>query len=306
MALALIGPAAVAWLLLERRHTAVRLPLMSALLGPVVVAAVAMPWFLWVNAATDGEFFRVFFWHHTIARYTGSSPLLASHPWWYYGPRFAIDFLPWTPGLLLLGVWAWRSGYWRTDAVFRFGLVAAIVMMGVLSTAKFKRADYLLPAYPFAAIALGCAAEGWLVSRTQAGTVRLAQWSFAGTVAAMCVAWVIMTQVVEPREQAREEKRRFAEMIRSHAPAPTLILQFRMESHLLSYHLGQPVYTFVEWGELNELLAKPGPHFVVMPPEYVYAAGEICTSRKLVEVGRLEDYTAAKPPRPLVFLRTAD
>jgi 4-amino-4-deoxy-L-arabinose transferase-like glycosyltransferase len=306
VALALLGPAAVAWLLLERRHTAVRLPLMSALLGPVLVAAVAMPWFLWVNAATDGEFFRVFFWHHTIARYTGSSPLLASHPWWYYGPRFAIDFLPWTPGLLALGVWAWRSGYWRTDAAFRFGLVAAVVMMGVLSTAKFKRADYLLPAYPFAALALGCAAEGWLVSRTQARTVRLAQWGFAGTVAAMCVAWVVMTQVVEPREQAREEKRRFAEMIRSHAPAPTLILQFRMESHLLSYHLGQPVYTFVEWGELNELLAKPGPHFVVMPPEYVYAAGEICTSRKLVEVGRLEDYTTAKPARPLVFLRTAE
>jgi hypothetical protein len=62
----------------------------------------------------------------------------------------------------------------------------------------------------------------------------------------------------------------------------------------------------VEWGELNELLAKPGPHFVVMPPEYVYAAGEICTSRKLVEVGRLEDYTTAKPARPLGFLRTAE
>jgi hypothetical protein len=62
----------------------------------------------------------------------------------------------------------------------------------------------------------------------------------------------------------------------------------------------------VEWGELNELLAEPGPHFVVMPPEYVFATGEIVTSRKLVPIARLEEYTASKPPRPLVFLRTAD
>jgi len=306
VALALIGPAAVAWLLIERRCTAVRLPVISALLGPVIVAAVAMPWFLWVNSSTDGEFLRVFFWHHTVARYTGSSPLLASHPAWYYLPRFAIDFLPWTPALLGLCVWAFRSGYWRLDAAFRFGLISFVVMVAVLSTAKFKRADYLLPAYPFAAIALGCVAEGWLATRTRVRTFRLAEWTFGGIVVAMCIAWVVMAVVVDPREQAREEKRRFAEMIRSHAPAPTMILQFRMESHLLSYHLGRPVHTFVEWGELNELLAMPGPHFVVMPPEYVYPAGEIVTSRKLVEIGRLEEYTQGKPARPLVFLRTAD
>ena len=304
VALALIGPAAVAWLLIERRHTPVRLPLISAILGPIVVAAVAMPWFLWVNAHTDGEFLRVFFWHHTIARYTGSSPLLASHPWWYYAPRFAVDFLPWTPALAGLGLWAVRSGHWRADPLFRFGMVSFAVMVAVLSSAKFKRADYLLPAYPFAAIALGCAAEGWLASRTLPRTVRLAEWGFGGIVAAMCVVWLVMAVVVEPAEQAREEKRRFAEVIRSHAPAPAVVLQFRMESHLLSYHLGQPVQTCIEWGELNDFLVVPGPRFVVMPPEYVYTAGQIATSRKLVVIGRLEDYTSGKPARPLVFLRT--
>lgn len=304
VALALIGPAAVAWLLIERRHTPVRLPLISALLGPVIVAAVAMPWFVWMNAHTDGEFLRVFFWHHTIARYTGSSPLLATHPWWYYVPRFAVDFLPWTPALAGFALWAFRSGHWRTDSAFRFGIVSFVVMVSVLSSAKFKRADYLLPAYPFAAIALGCAAEAWLTSRTQARSVLLAQWAFGGIVAAMCVVWLLMNLVVEPAEQAREEKRRFAEMIRSHAPAPAVILQFRMESHLLSYHLGHPVQTCIEWGELNDFLVVPGPRFVVMPPEYVFTAGQIANSRKLVVIGRLEDYTSGKPARPLVFLRT--
>lgn len=303
VALALIGPAAVVWLLVERRLSGVRLPVLSALLGPAVVFVVAAPWFLWVNASTDGEFFRVFFWHHTIARYAGTSPLLATHPWWYYAPRFAIDFLPWTPALIGLAVWAVRSGHWRGDALFRFGAISAVVMIGVLSTAKFKRADYLLPAYPFAAVALGSAAEAWLASRTQASTVRRAWVAFWAAVVATCLAWVVVTQYIEPREQAREEKRRFAEVIRAHAPAPQVVLQYRMESHLLSYHLGRPVYTFVEWAELQELLAAPGPHYVVMPPEYVEMATVIVANRKFVEVARLEDFTPVKPARPLVFLR---
>jgi len=306
VALALIGPAAVAWLLVERRYSQARLPWMSALLGPCVVVGVALPWFLWANAATDGEFLRIFFWHHNVARFTGSSPLLASHPWWYYAPRFAFDVLPWTPVLLSLVVWSVRSGHWRRDPAFRFGSITTVVMIAVLSAAKFKRADYLLPAFPFVAIALGCAAEAWLNSRTLPRSVRVARFAFGAFLGGAVVGWVIMTCVIEPAEQAKEEKRRFAEVIRAHAPTPTVILQFRMESHLLSYHLGMPVHTFVEWGELNELLAAPGPHFVVMPPEYVFATGEIVTRRKLVEIVRLEAYTAGKPLRPLVFLRTAD
>jgi 4-amino-4-deoxy-L-arabinose transferase-like glycosyltransferase len=302
VALALIGPVAVAWLVIERR----RVPLASWFLIPLVVAAVALPWFVWANRATGGEFFRVFIWHHTVARFSGTSPLLASHPWWYYVPRFAVDFLPWTPLLIGLAVWAQRSRQWRADPLLRFGLIAFAVMFVVLSSARFKRADYLLPAYPFAAIAVGSAAEAWLAARRNPRTVRAAKWLFGGTLVAVALGWVVMTCVVEPAEQAKEEKRGFAEMIRVHAPPPRTILQFRMESHLLSYHLGRPVHTFVEWGELNELLAAPGPHFVVMPPEYVYPAGEIVTSRKLVVVAQLEDYTAGKPPKPLVFLKTVD
>ncbi len=304
VALALIGPVAVLWLLVERRHTPVRLPLASVLLGPLVVASVALPWFLWATAATNGEFLRVFFWHHTVARFTGSSPQLATHPVWYYLPRFAFDFLPWTPLLVGLAVWGFRSRHWRNDASFRFGLIASVVIVVVLSAAKFKRADYLLPAYPFAAIVVGCGAEAWLATRGDPRTVRRAARAFGGGLAAVLVGWLVMSLFVEPAAEAREEKRRFAEVIRSHAPAPHVILQFRMESHLLSYHLGRPVHTLVEWGELNDLLAEPGPHFVVMPPEYVFATGEICTSRRLVEVARLEEFTAGKPPRPLVFLRT--
>jgi 4-amino-4-deoxy-L-arabinose transferase-like glycosyltransferase len=307
---ALIGPAALIWLFSERliqnRDDRPRVPIASWFLIPIVVAVISLPWFIWANKVTDGEFFRVFFWHHTIDRFTGNSPLLATHPWWYYIPRFIGDFMPWTPFLNFLAIWVLRTGQWRNDPVFRFALIGFTVMVTVLSTAHFKRADYLLPMYPFAAIALGCAAEAWLASRMNLATVRFAKWAFGGAIAVGVVCLLAMMFIVEPREQRKEEKRRFAAMIRSHAPAPTTILQYRMESHLLTYHLGMPVYTFVEWAELNEILAKPGPHFVVMPPEYVYPANEIVKSRKLVEIARIEQFTHGKPFRPLVFLRTAD
>ncbi len=307
IALALIGPTAVVWLLIRSKSTdgtRWALPISHMLLGTVTVFALAAPWFLWVNHATGGEFFRVFFWHHNVERFAGTSPTLASHPWWYYVPRFAVDFLPWTPALAYLGISTTRARRASKvpDPLLRFGLVWFVAMFVVLSTAQFKRADYLLPLFPGAAIALGCAAEAWLATRS-ARTAFAAKWLLGIVAACSLVGWQVMSFVVEPAEQAKEEKRAFAEMIRSHAPPPHEILLFRTEPHLLAFHLGRPILSRVEWHDLNDWASAPGPHFVVMPPEYVEFAQQIVRSRKLVEVGRLGDYTADKPPRPLVFLR---
>ena len=309
--LALIGPTAVGYWLTQPKPTrrdgwALRgLPLSSIALGSAVVMALGVPWFLWANHTTDGEFFRVFVLHHNVARFLGTSPTLATYPVWYYVPRFAVDFLPWTPALALLVMWAIRSGRWREDGTLRLGLLWFAVMFAVLSTAKFKRADYLLPAFPGAAVALGCAAEAWLASRTNPRTVRGVKRAFGATLLAVAAGWLVMTYRIEPAQQAREEKRAFAERIRSQAPAPNTVLLFRAESHLLAFHLGRPLHTLVELGELNDRLARSGPHVVVMPPEYVYPAERI-VGRRLVVVATLADHTPGKPARPLVFLRTAE
>ncbi|MCV4697792.1 hypothetical protein OFB92_32275, partial [Escherichia coli] len=86
-----------------------------------------------------GQFFQVFFWHHNIARGLGSAEELAVHPWWFYGPRLALDFLPWSPLLAVAcGYWL-RHGRWREDAEARLGLVWLTVMFMGLSCASFKR-----------------------------------------------------------------------------------------------------------------------------------------------------------------------
>jgi 4-amino-4-deoxy-L-arabinose transferase-like glycosyltransferase len=305
--LALVGPTAVVLLAVERRvGTPLSFRVPSAVLGTAVVLALALPWFVWANHATGGEFYRVFVLHHNVARFTGSSPLMKSYPPWEYVHVFATHFLPWTPVFALLAVWAVRSGRWRADPHLRLGLVWFAIMFAVLSCAKFKRADYLLPLFPGAAIALGCGAEAWLATRHNPRTVRLAKTAFALVVVGVLVGWQVMIYRVEPAQQAREEKRAFAELIRANAPPPQTVLLFRVESHLLAFHLGRPLHTLVEWGELRERLAEPGPHVVVMPPEYVYPAGQIVTGRRLGMVARLGDVTPAAPARPLVILRTTD
>jgi 4-amino-4-deoxy-L-arabinose transferase-like glycosyltransferase len=309
VALALIGPVAVAFLLVERRISPAgerpRLPVLAAVFGVLVVAAVALPWFVWANQATGGEFVRVFFWYHNVARFTGESESLASHPWWFYVPRFILAFMPWTIALNFFSVWSFRTGNWRSDRLFRFGIVWLLVMVVVLSASRFKRADYLLPAFPGAAIAFGCAVERWLATRKNSGSAPVAKFAFGLCVVGGLAVWPMMWFFVEPAEAAKQEKASFAAAIRNAAPAPQTVLLFRTESHLLAYHLRPPLHTLVEWGELQERLLKPGRHVVVMPPEYLADAAKI-TGRKFVLVARLANFTAVSPPRPLVCVRTAD
>jgi len=304
VALALVGPVALAWLALERfvspPEARPRLSLAHALLGIAVVTAVAGPWFAWAHLATDGEFTRVFFWYHNVSRFAGDADALAVHPWWYYWPRGALALMPWAL-LAPLVVWALRSGFWRESPAFRFGCVWCAVMVAVLSAAQFKRADYLLPVFPGAALALGCAACGWLHARPR--FERPATVAFAVLTVCALAVWPVMWFAVEPKEAARQEKRPFAGAIRAHAPAPQNVILFRTESHLLAYHLGPPLTTLVEWGDLRAALREPGPHAVVMPPEYA-ADAERYTNRKFVPVADLADALSVRPHRPLVCLTT--
>jgi len=130
--------------------------------GIPLVIALVLPWCLWVQAKTDGEWFRVFVWFHNVERGVGGSRL-RGHPWWFYLPQGVVDLLPWSLLLLPALVWWFRNGGWREDATGRFGLLWAVTMTVLLSLARYKRADYLVPAYPGYALFLGSAVVRWFV-----------------------------------------------------------------------------------------------------------------------------------------------
>jgi 4-amino-4-deoxy-L-arabinose transferase-like glycosyltransferase len=295
------------WKLIERRQPA---PPMGGSIAwsnlAVAVAigmALALPWYLWANAETNGEFFRVFFIYHHFNRAFGGAPTLAGHPWWYYLPRFAADFLPWTPGLFVAIVVCFRSDILKQDCIARFGLVWLLVMMVILSCSRFKRADYLLPGFPGAAIFLGCIGERWYGMMT-AQARRWARICLAFILAASTTGWWLYEEYVEPRQAAVHEQRAFAEYVREQCPAPQTVLLFRVESHLLAFHLGRPLHTLVEWGELNGLLAEPGTHYFVTRAEFVPECLRNVRTRRLEPIARSEDFSTLPPLRPLVLMRT--
>src|SRR6185312_14187417 len=102
---------------------------------------------------------------------------------------FFVDFLPWSPLFLVAIGWMYRRGYWRLDADARFGLTWFLTVLLILSCARFKRADYLLPAYPGAAIFLGCMGERWLRGLAEERR-RIAAWFIAALTGIMVALWL--------------------------------------------------------------------------------------------------------------------
>jgi hypothetical protein len=286
--------------LLERRLGGPTPSLSSLWWGVPLVVALAAPWYLWANAQTDGELFRVFFLHHNVERGLGGSDNLKAHPWWFYGPQLFVSLLPWS---LLLPAATWyslRQGRWRDDPEARFGLVWLLAVTAVLSCFRFKRADYLLPAYPGAALFLGCVAERWY--RTARHQRRLAT-AFA-VVLALCVAgWWVYLDVILPQHEPEWECRQFAAEVRRQAPPPGRVLFFRTEAHALAFHVGRPLETVVDWAELDARLAGPEQVCVVMPAASAEDWPMFLRHVRLEEVRRSPSGMAGGHGKPLVLLR---
>jgi hypothetical protein len=268
--------------------------------GIPLLLLLVCPWFIWVNKHTDGEFFRVFFWKHNVERGLGSGSLHV-HPWWFYLPRMAFDFLPWSPLLIPATLWLFRNS-WRSDSLARFGWLWVTGVMFVLSCSSFKRADYLLPAFPGAALLLGCALDRWLELNPRA-----LRYAVGVGLAGCCCfigGWYYYFTVRLPAFEPEREFRTFAATIRRIAPAPQPIIFFRTEAHALSFHVGRPVDSILEWENVATWASRPGTYYVVMPADLVPEWPAHVHSGKLVEIARNEPANGRPHEQPFVLLKT--
>ncbi|MFL5331405.1 MAG: ArnT family glycosyltransferase [Gemmataceae bacterium] len=230
----------------------------------VLGVCLAAPWFIAVSIETHGEFARAFFWHHNFERAAGNSADLASHPWWFYFARWAVDWLPATPALLVAGWVSLKRFWWRDDFELRLGGIWVCTMTALLSLSHFKRADYLLPAYPGAAILVGCALERlWLTRNDKKWIVTCA----AGILGTSLVGAVVFESLILPRIDEQFEKRTLADKIRHHRQPEAAVIFFRIEDHLLAYHLGKPLQTIQEWENLDIWVSQLENGCIIMPAE---------------------------------------
>lgn len=268
--------------------------------GIPLILVIAGPWFFWTAFQTDGAL-EESLWYHNVVRAVGGVEKMRARPILFYIPRLAVDFLPWS-ALLPFALWyIFRRQRWRTDSEAQFGLVWLVSMMAVLSCVGFKRADYLLPSYPGAALFLGCMSEHWL--QTVRHPVRL--MAAVGVVAASCLLgwWTYLVWIL-PRDEPVREDWTFATVIRQHAPCPDPVIFFRVEAHTLAFHTGRPVDTLLEWENLDFWASQPRPFYVVMDPECARESPDHLHRGILEPVTSNVELAGGRHDHPLLLLRT--
>jgi 4-amino-4-deoxy-L-arabinose transferase-like glycosyltransferase len=269
--------------------------------GVPLVVGLAVPWFVWADAEAGGGVWQVFLLHHNLDRALGGTEL-ATHPWWLYGPYFALYFLPWTPLVAWGAWWCRRRGYWRADPDARFGAAWLLGVAVALSVPRFKRADYLLPAYPGAAWFLGCVLERRL-REAPPRAARRAAAALAGASALAAGCWVVRAGWYLPAHEAFRDYRPLAAAARACAPRPAELIFFRTEAHALAFHVGRPLAVVVEWQDLRDRLGRPGEHYVVMPPAACDECRRALPGVALERVTANTDLAGGAHERPLALVR---
>jgi len=127
--------------------------------GIFVFLAIAAPWFVLVNHATDGKWLYDFIYLHHIQRYTDG--LGHREPVYYYLRTLPVDFLPWTivavPSLFVYRIdWKWLR---QPARLFLFLWFAAIFVF--FSASDTKPDLYLLPLFPVVALFIANFITAW-------------------------------------------------------------------------------------------------------------------------------------------------
>jgi 4-amino-4-deoxy-L-arabinose transferase-like glycosyltransferase len=268
--------------------------------GLPLILLIAGSWFFWAAFQTDGELGQSL-WYHNVVRAVGGIEKMRARPLLFYIPRLAMDFLPWSVLLPVAGWYVCRQNRWRLDSEARFGLIWLLSMMAVLSCVGFKRADYLVPAYPGAALFLGCVGERWLQAARHSARLMAAS---CVAVAGCLLGWWIHLVWILPREEGQREDRTFAAVIRRYAPAPDPVIFFRVEAHTLAFHTGRPIDTLLEWENLDFWAGQPRPFYVVMDSDCAREWPQHLRHGSLEPVTGNVELADGKHDHPLVLMRT--
>ncbi len=232
----------------------------------VAGSALAWPWFWQADKLTQGAFGTEFFGLHHVGRGMGGSRL-RSHPAWFYLAQLPVSALPASLLLPFAAFLAWRypprgqttRGWWQLGLAWTMGGV------GLLSLARFKRADYLMPVLPGLALLLAFSmAEGrerlWACLNKPRRRLVLANCGLALVLVPM--GWQIHGNRALPTGEETQYRDLASNITEKISPQDHLVF-FQVEDHLLAYHLNRPFTTRVMWASLLEDASRPGGVVVV-------------------------------------------
>ncbi len=120
-------------------------------LGPMVFAVIAVPWFV-LAARAHPDFLSFFFVHEHLQRFLTDSARRVE-PWWFFLTILAVGVLPWLPQTASA---LWRG--WRASAapghfdVLRMLWIWCVFVLVFFSASQSKLAPYVLPIVPMLAL----------------------------------------------------------------------------------------------------------------------------------------------------------
>ena len=130
---------------------------MRLLRGSLIVMTIALPWFVLVIWKNGEAYITSFFGYHNLERFTSVVHRHAG-PWYIYFPVVLIGFAPWCVYLpvAIAQTRFWQRAKWRKQPrsthLGLFALFWFVIIFVFFSIAVTKRANYVLPLMPAAAI----------------------------------------------------------------------------------------------------------------------------------------------------------
>ena len=184
----LVFPGAIIFLYLLITRDLGRVLRMHAISGLLIVAAVGMPWYLFMYQNHGMDFIYEFIGFHNISRF--SAPL---HPnrvhWWFYLPVIILGLFPWT-GVLLKSIKdAVTKSVGQESTKLLFLQVWWIFVFLFFSVAKTKQVSYMLVLLPALSVIVG-----WNIERMTCENGRYQSGWVAGTFVMyllMGVGWIV-------------------------------------------------------------------------------------------------------------------
>lgn len=146
----LIGLTFLTFLIWTKRLTWSQIQALRPIRGGLLFLTIALPWYILVGQATQGEWLQGFFFKHNFGRF-------ASEMEGHGGPFFLplvyvlVGLLPFATFLPQSIFKAWQQ---RRQPFLLFALLASSITVGFFCLSATKLPNYTVPAYPFLAILL--------------------------------------------------------------------------------------------------------------------------------------------------------
>jgi 4-amino-4-deoxy-L-arabinose transferase-like glycosyltransferase len=239
--------------------------------GSVLMLALVAFWGIPALVCTHGEFFAIGMGRHVVGRsfgamqgHGGESIILAFLWLPFYFISVFVSFFPWSVKL----PWLTRRLWKKRDSVDLFLISGIAVFFVIFSIVKTKLPHYILPAFPLLSLLL---ARHWLEEDVANRALR--RWSIAAAAVGLAIALIGFPLVAPyfPAAALFKKSEPYLQPEMDFAACdfdePSLVWYFRSRVHGWLYYnrIGDRDVSAIEPDQVPEFLARPGPHFVVVP-----------------------------------------